>query len=52
VTSGKTTVSLYGKNILNKVTFGISSPQAFFPRASFVPLNKGRVLGIEVRYSY
>jgi iron complex outermembrane receptor protein len=52
VTSGKTTFSLYGKNLLNKVTFGISSPQAFYPNASFIPINKGRVLGIEVSYSY
>jgi len=52
VTSGKTTVSLYGKNLLNKVSWGINSPQAFYPNAAFIPINKGRVLGLELRYSY
>jgi iron complex outermembrane receptor protein len=52
LTSGKTTVSVYGKNLLNKLTFGINAPQAFYPRAAQIPANKGRVLGIEVRYSY
>jgi iron complex outermembrane receptor protein len=52
VTSGKTTWSVYGRNLLNKVTFGINSPQAFYPRGAFVPIGKGRVLGVQVQFVY
>jgi iron complex outermembrane receptor protein len=57
--SGWATFSLYGKNLLNAVTYGgdtILPPTALFgyggagpPLPTFSPLNKGRVIGGEVR---
>jgi iron complex outermembrane receptor protein len=52
LTSGRTTLSFYGKNLLNRVTFGINSPQAYYPQASFIPINKGRVVGMQVQFTY
>jgi iron complex outermembrane receptor protein len=50
-------ISLYGKNLLDEVTQGgdtILPPIAPFggPGASFTPLNKGRVVGIEAQFRY
>ncbi len=42
--------SLYGKNLLNNVTYGLNTPLPFLPNETFSPLNKGRVVGVEVRY--
>ena len=53
-TNGITT-SLYGRNLLNEVTEGIISPLPVTwggPGATQAPLNKGRVVGISVRYAY
>jgi iron complex outermembrane receptor protein len=45
-------VSLYGKNLLNKATWGLSTPSPFNPNGTFTPLNKGRVLGIRLTYDF
>jgi iron complex outermembrane receptor protein len=60
--SGPATFSLYGKNLLNAVTYGgdtILPPIALFgyggpghPLPTFSPLNKGRVIGAEVRVKF
>jgi iron complex outermembrane receptor protein len=52
LTSGRTTFSLYGKNLLNRVTYGLNALQAFYPGAAQIPLNKGRVLGMQVQFVY
>ncbi len=44
--------SIYAKNLLDKTTFGLNTLLPFAPDQTFAPLNKGRVLGIEVRYAY
>lgn len=59
-TSGRWRVSLYGENLLDEATWGgdtvLPSAAAFGysggERPTFSPLNKGRVLGIELRASY
>ncbi len=47
-------VSLFGKNLLDEVTWGSNTllPPATFggPGASFTPLNKGRILGVQLTY--
>jgi iron complex outermembrane recepter protein len=48
----KLSASLYGKNLTNEVTFGINSQLPFTPGQTFAPLNKGRIVGFEVRYKY
>lgn len=53
--AGGWSVSLYGKNLLNEVTEGGDTqlPAAFGgPGATFSPLNKGRVIGAEVRFEF
>jgi len=52
LTSGRTTLSIYGKNLQNKLNFGLNSPQAYYPNAAFIPLNKGRVVGVQLEFSY
>ncbi|ENY80197.1 TonB-dependent receptor [Sphingopyxis sp. MC1] len=44
------TVAVYGKNLLDKKNFGMNNP--LFAGTSFTPLNKGRVLGAELRFEY
>ncbi len=60
--SSPATFSLYGKNLLNAVTYGgdtILPPIALFgyggpghPLPTFSPLNKGRVIGVEARVRF
>ena len=48
-------LSIYGRNLLNEVTYGGDTPlSAAFggPGASLSPLNKGRVIGGEVALSF
>jgi iron complex outermembrane receptor protein len=56
--SGRWRIALYGENLLDEATWGgdtiLPSSAAFGftpggPRATFSPLNKGRVIGIELR---
>ncbi len=49
-TENDVTVSLYGKNILNEVTHGGDTQlPATLGGGSFAPLNKGRIIGIELK---
>ncbi|BBM00062.1 TonB-dependent receptor [Microbulbifer sp. GL-2] len=53
--SGSFTVSMFGKNMLNEVTEGNNTqlpPTLGGIGASFTPLNKGRVMGVEVLYEF
>ncbi|MDZ4691486.1 TonB-dependent receptor [Terricaulis sp.] len=58
--SGRWRISLYGENLLDEATWGgdtvLPSTAAFGfsggERPTFSPLNKGRVLGIELRATY
>ncbi|MEQ8178848.1 MAG: hypothetical protein RIA10_11010, partial [Amphiplicatus sp.] len=44
------TISLYGQNLLNEVTHGGETQlPATLGTGSFAPLNKGRVVGIELK---
>jgi iron complex outermembrane receptor protein len=43
--------SVYGKNLTNEATTGLNNPLTFTPGETIAPLNKGRILGLEVRYS-
>ncbi len=45
-------VSLYGKNLLDKTTFGLNTLLPFAPNQTFAPLNKGRILGLELTFRY
>ena len=48
-------LSVYGRNLLNQVTFGGDTPLpvAFGgPGASLSPLSRGRVIGAELSFSY
>ncbi len=42
--------SLFGKNLKDQTTIGGDTQLPFFPGATFSPLNKGRVYGVEVQY--
>jgi iron complex outermembrane recepter protein len=44
--------SIYGKNLTNQVTYGLNNPLTFTPRETIAPLNKGRILGVELRYRF
>jgi len=44
------TVSVFGKNLKDQVTYGGDTQLPFFPGATFTPLNKGRIWGIELQY--
>jgi iron complex outermembrane receptor protein len=46
------TASLYGKNLLNKVQFGGVTPIRGLPGATLAPLEKGRVVGFDIRLQY
>jgi len=46
------TYSVYGKNLTNQVTYGLNNPLTFTPGETIAPLNKGRIVGVEVRYRY
>ncbi len=45
-------LSVFGTNLLNKVTYGISGPLPFIPGGTFSALNKGRVVGAEFQYKF
>ena len=46
-------VSLYGRNLLNKVTEGVNVPlPASLGGGSFRTLNEGRVVGVEMTFTY
>lgn len=44
------TVSVFGKNLLDRVSEGINTPTPYFPGSTFTSLNKGRVIGAEIRF--
>ncbi|MES2057196.1 MAG: TonB-dependent receptor [Pseudomonadota bacterium] len=44
--------SVFGTNLLNQVTYGISGPLPFIPGGTFSALNKGRVVGAEFQYKF
>jgi len=46
------TLSLYGKNLTDQTTTGLNNPLTFTPGETIAPLNKGRVLGAELRFRY
>ncbi len=49
-TENNVTVSLYGKNLLNEVTHGGDTQlPATLGGGSFAPLNKGRIIGLELK---
>lgn len=46
-------ISVYGRNLLDETTFGADTPFPFSsPLQTNSPLNKGRVLGVEIQYTY
>ena len=45
-------VSAFGKNLKDEQTIGGDTQLPFFPGATFSPLNKGRIWGVEVQYIY
>lgn len=45
-------ISAYGKNLTNQTTYGLNNPLSFTPGETIAPLNKGRILGVELRYSF
>ena len=49
---GSMALSLYGKNLLNEVTYGGDTQLPFFPGATFSPLNKGRTYGVELLFNF
>lgn len=49
---GRYSLSLYGTNLLDKVTLGANVPLTFFPGSTFSSLNKGRVYGAEVAFKF
>lgn len=42
--------SLFGKNLKDQMTFGGDTQLPFFPGATFSPLNKGRIYGVELQF--
>jgi iron complex outermembrane receptor protein len=42
--------ALFAKNLTNQATTGLNNPISFTPGETIAPLNKGRVIGFEVRY--
>ena len=44
------TISVFGKNLKDEVTYGGDTQLPFFPGATFTPLNKGRIYGAEIQY--
>lgn len=46
------TASLYGKNLLNKVQFGGVTPIRGLPGATLSPLEKGRIVGFDIKFQY
>lgn len=49
---GRTSLSLFGTNLLDEATFGTEAPLPFIPNGTFSSLNKGRVYGAEIRYKF
>ena len=43
-------VSVFGRNLADEVTIGGDTQLPFFPGATFSPLNKGRVYGVELQW--
>jgi iron complex outermembrane receptor protein len=50
--NGRWKLSIYGTNLLNDQTEGNVSPLPFFAGSTFSSINKGRVIGAEVRFRY
>jgi hypothetical protein len=49
----KSSLSSYGRNLLNKVTIGVNTPSpATLGGGSYQSLNKGRVIGVEASFVY
>ncbi|MDJ0979695.1 MAG: TonB-dependent receptor [Erythrobacter sp.] len=46
------TLSLYGRNLLNDQTEGNVSPLPFFPGSTFSSINRGRIVGLEIKFDY
>lgn len=44
------TVSAFGKNLKDQVTYGGDTQLPFFAGATFTPLNKGRIYGLELQF--
>jgi iron complex outermembrane receptor protein len=44
------TISVFGKNLKDEVTYGGDTQLPFFPGSTFTPLNKGRIYGAEIQY--
>ncbi len=52
-TENNVTISLYGKNLLNEVTHGGDTQlPATLGGGSFAPLNKGRIIGLELKLDF
>lgn len=52
-TQNQMTVALYGKNMLNEVTHGGDTQlPASLGGGAFAPLNKGRIVGLEVKFDF
>ncbi len=50
---GHWSFSLYGRNLLDKVTDGVNSPLPLtLGGGSFRTLNEGRVIGLEASFTY
>jgi len=49
---GPWSLSVYGKNLLNQTQFAGVTPQPAPPGATFAPLEKGRIIGAEVKLEY
>jgi iron complex outermembrane recepter protein len=45
-------LSVYGKNLLDQTQFAGVTPQPAPPRATFAPLEKGRIVGVDVKLEY
>lgn len=52
LTIDRTSLSVFGTNLLNEATFGTEAPLPFIPNGTFSSLNKGRVYGAEIRYRF
>ncbi|MEM9750079.1 MAG: TonB-dependent receptor, partial [Pseudomonadota bacterium] len=50
--NGRLAFSVFGQNLLDEVTEGNDTQLPFFEGATFSPLNKGRVIGGEIRFRY
>ncbi len=49
---GPWSLSVYGKNLLDQTQFAGVTPALSPPGASFAPLEKGRIVGVEMKLEY